>query len=42
VCIESQNFNDMVYKDKTLVPRESLLNNLSWVMEADLYITAIK
>jgi len=42
VRIESQNFNDVVYKGKVLVPREPLLNNLGRVMGADLYITATK
>ncbi len=42
VRIESQNFDEVIYKGKILVPREPLLNNLGRVMGVDLYITATK
>lgn len=42
VRIESQNFDEVVYKGKIVVPRAPLLNNLGRVMGVDLYITATK
>lgn len=42
VRIESQNFDSLRYKGKTLVPRELLLNNLGRIMGVDLYVTATK
>ena len=42
VCIESQNFDPLMLKDRLLVRRERFLNNLARVAGVDLYITAVK
>ena len=42
VRIDSQNFDPLKYKGKTLVPRELLLNNLGRIMGVDLYVTVTK
>ena len=42
IRIDVQNFDAFVLKEKTVVPREKLLNNVGHVLGLDLYITATK
>jgi ubiquinone/menaquinone biosynthesis C-methylase UbiE len=42
VDIDIQNFDSYRFKEKFIVPREKLLNNLGRVLGLDLYITARK